>query len=299
MMNVSRSTARLLFLMAATAPSLSAQSETMTAGVKLATGHQVMPNITYLTATGYDAKMDLYISRAPSPAPTLVYIHGGGWVGGSKESSVLQLMPYLAQGWTVANVEYRLGRHALAPAAVEDARCALRWVIRRAKEYNVDTTRIVLSGHSAGGHLALTTGMLPVSAGLDRQCVGTSEIKVAAIVNWFGITDVVDLLDGPNLKSYAVAWLGSLQNREEIARRVSPLQYVRPGLPPIITIHGDADPTVPYQHAVQLRDALTKAGVTNELVTVPGGGHGGFTAEWNLRAYAAIENFLKRVGVTP
>lgn len=299
MMSVSRSTARLLFLMAATAPRLAAQSETMTAGVKLTTGHRVMPNITYLTATGYDAKMDLYISRAPSPAPTLVYIHGGGWVGGSKEGSVLQLMPYLAQGWTVANVEYRLGRHALAPAAVEDARCALRWVIRRAREYNVDTTRIVLSGHSAGGHLALTTGMLPVSAGLDRQCVGTSEIKVAAIVNWFGIADVVDLLEGANTQPYAVGWLGSLANREEIARRVSPLQYVRPGLPPIITIHGDADPTVPYQHAVRLRDALTKAGVTNELVTVPGGGHGGFTAEWDLRAYAAIENFLKRAGVTP
>ena len=80
---------------------------------------------------------------------------------------------------------------------------------------------------------------------------------------------------------------------------MSPLQYVRPGLPPTITIHGDADPTVPYQHAVQLRDALTTAGVPNELVTVPGGGHGGFTPEWNLRAFAAIESFLKRAGVTP
>lgn len=302
MMNISRRTARsasTLFLLGLAVPGLVAQSEPLTAGVKLASGHRVVPNITYLTASGYDAKMDLYVSRAPSPAPTLVYIHGGGWVGGSKESSVLQLMPYLAAGWTVANVEYRLGRHALAPAAVEDTRCALRWVIGRAKDYNVDTTRIVLSGHSAGGHLALTTGILPVSAGLDRQCVGMSEIKVAAIVNWYGITDVVDLLDGANLKPYAVGWLGSLPNREEVARRVSPLQYLRPGLPPTITIHGDADPTVPYQHAVQLRDALTKAGVPNELVTVPGGGHGGFSAEWNLRAYAAIESFLKRSGVIP
>lgn len=103
--------------------------------------------------------------------------------------------------------------------------------------------------------------MLPVSAGLDRECVGRDEIHIAAIVNWFGITDVVDELNGPNMKDYAVAWLGSLPDREAIARRVSPLTYVRAGLPPIITIHGNADSTVPYQHAVRLKDALDRVGV--------------------------------------
>ena len=139
--------------------------------------------------------------------------------------------------------------------------------------------------------------MLPVSAGLDRQCVGTSEIKVAAIVNWYGITDVVDILDGPNMKGYAVIWLGSTPNRDEVGRRVSPLTYVRAGLPPVITIHGDADPTVPYQHAVRLRDALVKTGVPNELVTIPEGGHGGFRAAEDGRAYEAIDAFLRKHGI--
>jgi acetyl esterase/lipase len=256
--------------------------------------YRAVPNITYLTANNYEAKLDVYAPRTTGPVPVLMYIHGGGWVGGTKESAFLVTMPYLEMGWAVVNVEYRLGRVSLAPAAVEDCLCALRWIYRNAKTYNFDTSRIVVTGHSAGGHLSLTTGMLPASAGLDHQCPGTEDLKVAAIVNWYGITDVVDLLDGPNKKGYAVAWLGSMPNREEIARRVSPLTYVRPGLPPIITIQGDADPTVPYSHGVRLREALDKAGIPNQLVTIPGGKHGGFTKEETLNAYIAIRAFLEK-----
>jgi len=259
---------------------------------------RIIPNVTYLTANNWEAKLDVYVPReTTAPNPTLIYIHGGGWVGGMKETSWLQLLPYLETGWSVVNVEYRLARVSLAPAAVEDCRCALRWVIRNAKQYNFDTTKLVVTGHSAGGHLSLTTGMLPASAGLDRECPGNEELKVAAIVNWFGITDVADLLDGANMKDYAVAWLGSMTNREEIARRLSPLTYVRAGLPPIITIHGDADPTVPYTHAVRLQEALNKAGVPNQLVTIPGGKHGGFNHDQNMKAYSAIREFLTKHSV--
>jgi acetyl esterase/lipase len=203
-------------------------------------------------------------------------------------------MPYLEMGWAVVNVSYRLARISLAPAAVEDCRCALRWVISKAKDYNFDVNKLVVTGNSAGGHLALTTGMLPASAGLDRECPGNEELRVAAIVNWYGITDVGDLLDGPNMKTYAVTWLSSLTNRYEIAKRVSPLEYVRAGLPPILTIHGDADPTVPYSHGTRLHEALTKAGVPNQLLTIPGGKHGGFTREETLKIFATIQQFLQK-----
>jgi dipeptidyl aminopeptidase/acylaminoacyl peptidase len=120
---------------------------------------------------------------------------------------------------------------------------------------------------------------------------------VAAIVNWYGITDVADLLDGPNRRTYAVAWLGSAPDREAVARRVSPLTYVRAGLPPILTIQGDADPTVPYSHSLRLRDALNKAGVQNELITVPGGKHGGFKADERIRIYTGVRAFLEKNGL--
>jgi acetyl esterase/lipase len=258
-------------------------------------GYRAIPNITYLTANNYEAKLDLYQARGQAvPQPTVLYIHGGGWTAGSKESSILTLLPYFEMGFNVVNVEYRLARVSLAPAAVEDCLCALRWVIHNAKEYNIDTSRIVVTGNSAGGHLALTTGMIPPSAGLDRQCPGPEELKVAAIVNWYGITDVADLLDGPNMKVYAVTWLGSRENRKEIAGRVSPLTYVRPGLPPILSIQGDADPTVPYSHSVRLHAALEKAGVPNKLITVPGGLHGNFKPEEYPHLYAEIRDFLAK-----
>ena len=169
-----------------------------TAGV--ANDTRVVNNVTYLTASNWEAKLDVYVPRSPGPHPTVLHIHGGGWVGGSRESVVLRALPYLEMGLAVVNITYRLGQVAPAPAAVEDCLCALRWIIRNAKEYAFDTSRITVMGYSAGGHLALTTGMLPASAGFDRQCPGTEDLKVAAIVNWYGITDVADLLDGKNVR---------------------------------------------------------------------------------------------------
>ncbi len=272
--------------------------------VDILSKYRVAPNITYLTADGYESRLDVMTPRGQESVPTLIYIHGGGWVGGTKEGSVLRTLPYLEMGWAVVNVEYRLGRNALAPGAVEDCRCALRWVHENAEDYNFDTARIVVTGASAGGHLSLTTGMLPASAGLDRLCPGRDagrpgwaaadeyEMPVAAIVNWFGITDVGDLLEGANAKSYAVAWMGSRTDRMELARRVSPMTWVRPGLPPILTIHGDVDNIVPYRHALDLHAALDEAGVTNRMHTVPGKGHGNFTPDEQQEIFRIIRAFL-------
>jgi dipeptidyl aminopeptidase/acylaminoacyl peptidase len=121
--------------------------------------------------------------------------------------------------------------------------------------------------------------------------------KVAGIVNWYGITDLTDLLEGVNKRSYAIDWLAKAENPREMARRVSPVTWVRSDLPPIITIHGDSDPTVPYSQAIRLRDALNAAHAPNELVTVTGGKHGGFSAEERIRAYVAIRRFLARYGL--
>ena len=286
-----------------------AASEAWDWTVQMANQYQVTPDVTYLTADGYESKLDVIAPRNPAgPLPTLLYIHGGGWVGGTKEGAMLRLLPYLEMGLAVVNVEYRLARVALAPAAVEDGRCALRWVLSNADRYGFDPDRIVVSGHSAGGHLTLTTGMLPASAGLDRRCPARNpaggladaherEMRVAAMVNWYGITDIADLVSGPNAKTYAVAWMGGLVDWRAVAERVSPLSYVRSGLPPILTIHGDADDIVPFDHAVRLHQALDEAGVPAKLHGIEGGGHGGFTDAESLAAYGAIREFLVEHGV--
>jgi len=296
----------ILVALALVLPITGAAQDAVSTAFDIGSAYRMVPNVTYLTADGYESKLDVIAPRdTSSPRPTLLYIHGGGWVGGSKDAMTMHFLPYLAMGFAVVNVEYRLARVALAPAAVEDGRCALRWVINNAATYGLDASRIVVSGHSAGGHLSLTTGMLPAAAGLDRRCPASDpngigraaahepEMPVAAVVNWFGITDVADLVEGPNTKSYAVAWMGGLANWHEVAERVSPLQYVRKELPPILTLHGDADKIVPYQHAVRLHKELDKKGTVNQLHTIAGGGHGGFSDEENRLALAAIQTFLK------
>lgn len=270
--------------------------------------YDIFPNITYAKANNIELKLDLYLPKnRTNPTPTLILFHGGGWVDGQKERNVLYLLPYLAMGWSAVNVEYRTGHQSPAPAAVEDTRCALRWVNYHAREYSLDTSKFVLTGTSAGGHLSLITGMLPANTVFDRQCtiqgndrwnVATvPEPKVAAIVNWFGISDVADLLDGPNAKNYTREWFGSMSNADQLAKQVSPINYVRSGLPPIITIHGENDDVAPYNHSVRLHAALDKAGVPNQLVTIRGRKHGGFNRDEMASSYTAIREFLRKQGI--
>ena len=194
---------------AATQPAPNVQSS-----VALFQQVRVVPNVVYERANGWEGKLDIYARRAPGatdaqpgpPMPTVIFIHGGGWVQGTKEGSLLRALPYIAMGYAVVNVEYRLANVSLAPAAIEDCRCALRWVVAHAKDYKFDTDRIVIAGESAGGHLALTTGMLTRANGFDRMCQEENDPKVAAIVNFFGITDLPDMLDGPNKKPFPESW---------------------------------------------------------------------------------------------
>jgi len=281
-------------------------AQEVSVGVRLATTYEVSSDIVYHTAGGYDLTLDLYVPAQPEgPVPVLVYYHGGGWVIGDRISASLLTLPYLEKGFAVANVTYRLGEQALAPAAVVDALCALRWVVRNAEERGLDPDRVVTSGHSAGGHLALIVAMLPPDSDFANECTSIPElfdntldtVRPAAVVNWFGITDVNDLLVEPHRALYAEQWIGGQLNGAEIARAVSPLTYVRAGLPPILTIHGDADTVVPYEHAVRLKEALEAVGGANQLVTVPGGGHGGFSLDQDASHYDRIWAFLEQHGI--
>ena len=268
-------------------------------GVSLITDYRVTSNVTYQTASGMDLNLDVYRpARVTGPLPTVLFFHGGGYaLGAKKENSVLSLMPYVQMGWNAINVEYRPSNVALAPAAIEDAYCAVRWAMQNAKEYNIDVSKIVVTGQSAGSQLALMLGLAPASSGFDRNCPGADPVKVAAVVNWYGITDFTPLVDDP-AKGFAVRWIGNQPSYKQVAAHVSPITHAsRAGLPPVITIHGDADPTVPYDQATRLTEALKKGGGQVELVTIPGGRHGGFEGAQMVRAFSAIEAFLTKNGI--
>jgi uncharacterized protein (TIGR02246 family) len=217
--------------------------------------------------------------------------HGGGWIRSTKETMMDAFcLPYLERGFVVANVEYRVVGAAPAPAAVHDALHAAQWFFDRAATYNVDPARIVVTGASAGGHLALMVGMVPASAGLGPA------IPIAAIVNGYGVSDVADLLDGPHRQTFAVQWLPEQPGRSDLAKRLSPLTYVRKGLPPTLTVQGENDRTVPYEQGVRLTAALKEAGVDAEMMTVPGAGHGFSKQQWPA-VHKRIFDFLATRGI--
>jgi len=239
----------------------------------------------------------LDILQPKSPAltkrPGVIVIHGGGWVGGSKEQMVEDFcLPYLEKGFVVGNVEYRLAEVATAPAAITDVLNAARWFRNNADRYKVAANKIVVTGASAGGHLALMVGMAPNSARLGP------ETSVAAVVNFYGITDVADQLAGANMRKYAVTWLPEQEGRLELARRLSPMTYVRRDVPAILTIHGDSDPIVPYEHGSNLTKALRDAGADAEMISVARGEHGGFGKEKMKEIYQEIFRFLERRRIT-
>ncbi|MCL6505593.1 MAG: alpha/beta hydrolase [Bryobacteraceae bacterium] len=234
--------------------------------------------------------LDVLQPKTPAAGrrPGVVVIHGGGWVRGSREQMINGFcLPFLEQGFVVANLGYRLAKVAPAPAAVTDVLNATQWFLRNAGRFNVDRNRVVVTGASAGGHLALMVGMAPKGARLGPP------VKVAAIINVYGITDVADQIQGTNQRPYALEWIPDQPGRLELARRLSPLTYVRRDVPPILTIHGDADETVPYEHGVRLTKALRDAGADAQLIPVPQGRHG-FTKEQWEALLPQIFAFLKQ-----
>jgi acetyl esterase/lipase len=250
--------------------------------------YQIEANIRY--SLHPETVLDIVQARAPAlkNRPGVIVIHGGGWIGGDKESILETFcLPFVEHGFVVANVEYRLARAASAPAAMNDVLEAAKWFRDRAADYKVDTNQIIVTGISAGGHLAMMVGMAPESAGLGPS------IKIAAIVNFYGISDVPDQLQGQHLQSYAVTWIPEQPGRMELAKKLSPITYVRKGLPPVLSIHGDADPVVPYDQSARLTKELKAAGNQAELITVPGGQHG-FPPEEMSRLWPQIFKWLKK-----
>lgn len=261
----------------------------------IAAPYRVVPNVTYLKSGLWEGKLDIYSRVSPAaPQPTVVWIHGGGPMVGSKEGALFSLLPYMEWGWNVVNLEPRLPGVTLAPSALQNTLCALRWLMHNGREFGLDPTMIVISGASSGGWFAVAAGLGVRPTGWDQACPGTEEPNVTAVVNWFGNWDLADVLQGPNAKDYAPGWVRTLPNPLEIARSLSPLP-LRPGVPPVISIHGDADPTVPYTQSVRLHQALKAAGVREEMITIPGGRHGSFSREENQRAFAAIKGFLAKL----
>ncbi|KTE14976.1 alpha/beta hydrolase [Sphingopyxis sp. H115] len=238
-------------------------------------------DVVYRTVAGRALHLDIYrhADTAAAPAPVLIHFHGGGWARGARPADWTGFRPYLAAGLSLVTVQYRLAGDARAPAAVQDARCALHWVAANAARLGFDPDRIVVTGTSAGGHLALMAGLLPAANDIDSvECKGAA--RAAAILDFYGPTDLTNIASRSGARHPTVAnWVGEGAQAAATERAMSPVVWIARNSPPVFIAHGDADPVVPIVQSIELKRRLDALAVPSELFVVRGGGHGKFAPE--------------------
>lgn len=233
----------------------------------------IRKDVEYGRAGGESLRLDACVPDGEGPFPAAIMVHGGGWTGGDKTKGVDPLFAPLSKaGVAWFSINYRHAPKYHFPAPVEDVETAIRWVKEHAADLNVDPKRLALVGESAGGHLVV---MAVVRAKEDT--------RVAAVVPFYAPVDLVaDTERRGGLSTSLRSLFGrSFQMDEEAAailREASPVNYLRPGLPPFLLLHGTADMSVPYNQSTQLQAKLKAAGVACELITIDDGVHG--MARW-------------------
>lgn len=205
------------------------------------------------------------------PRPAVVVIHGGGWLEGDKSSFASKkhgvpgnIEEFAELGFVAVTINYRLSKEAPFPAALEDCKCAVRWLRAHAKEYNVDPTRIGAYGNSAGGHLALLLAMTGKEAGLEGDGPYQEQSSlVQAAASDSGPLDLIYQYRQKRLLEVVTRFMGGPPEgeREALYRKASPSQQITPQTPPILLIYGGADEQVPVESADQFVTELGRAGL--------------------------------------
>jgi acetyl esterase len=224
-------------------------------------------DIEFAKAGDVSLTLDAFVPEGAGPFATCILVHGGGFTKGDKHSFIKPLFEPLSKaGFTWFTINYRLAPQHAWPACAEDVASAIKWVKAHAAEYKVDPKRIALIGESAGGHLVSWAGVM-----------GAGDTRVAAVVPFYAPHDLVVQVQRRN----ALGGLGGLIGTEELndaawkkLADISPLNHIKPGLPPFLQIHGDKDETVPLSQSLNFATKMKAAGNSCETIIVPGGIHG-------------------------
>mgnify|MGYP001262341325 FL=1 len=261
-------------------------------------GVELRRSVVYGRAGGRELTLDLFLPDEgawPAPRPAMLFFHGGAWSSGTPGQFYRQSGSLAAAGIACASVSYRLSGEAKYPAAVEDAKCAVRWMRAHAQELGVDPERIGCAGASAGGHLAAmlaTTAGIPRFEGSSGHADASSRVCLAVLFN--PVLDLVALAGEERCAEWLISFLGvPFEGNEALYRDASPITHVGPETPPCLLFHGMADKAVPYAQAERFRDVLRQNGVAGELVSYEGRGHGFFSrSPYYEETYTRMEGWL-------
>jgi len=266
----------------------------------VSTAIEFMPDIVYGTGDGVDLHMDIARPKdLNEPAPCVVFIHGGGWRMGNKSMHTKQIKAFAEQGFVAASVQYRFVPRYQFPAQVHDVKCAVRYLRAHAEKYGIDPDRVGAIGFSAGAHLAMMLGTMDNGDGLEGDGGWSDQpSQVQAVVAYFGPTDFrtgeVPARTAPLLTAFLG---GTREEKPEAWTSASPAHYIDSDDPPMLLFQGTKDHLVPYTQAIQMAEAMTKAGVLGRVELLMNRGHGWGGPE-RLRTDAEtlefFDNFLRQ-----
>ena len=220
--------------------------------------------------------------------PAVISVHGGRWRAGNRtDASSIKVAQWAAFGFLAMSIDYRLVGGSPAPAPYQDVLCAIRWLHAHAAEYRVDPDRIYLLGQSAGGHMVSLVAT--IGDGPYKRVGGwdTARSDVRAVISVAGAYDL-------NTLSWGNLWTPVNEEVEAARRAASPLAHVTSKTMPTLVIHSDDDKSVPIQQAVDMAQALQKAGVTHRFVHYTDKGHMGITDDVIREARAFIAEQEKK-----
>ena len=234
-------------------------------------------DLTYCTTeSGIELKLDIsYPENLDSPAALVMYVHGGGWVSGDKNSGVgRRFLPFLLeQGYIVAAINYRLAPDHSFPAQIRDVKCAVRYLRANAQAYQLDPQRIGALGGSAGGHLVALLGTADKNAGWDEGLFNEQSSRVQAVVDLFGPADLTQL-NINSQRSIGNRVFGMTSTDDHALEIYSLVSYISPDDPPFLILQGAEDQLVPPSQSQSLYDQLIATGVPAQLVMVENAAHG-------------------------
>lgn len=236
-----------------------------------------MRDVIYCTMDGIPLKMDILFPYAGyGPWPMVLYIHGGGWISGSKLDHFGDVdVPALREaGYAAIAVSYRLAPNYRFPAMIQDVKCAVRYLRAHAAEYNLDPDRVGVRGASAGGHIVSLLATADNSAGWDVGEYLQYSSRVQAAVDMFGPADLADESFASMMSRLAPVLFGGAEVTPSMLALASPVTYISADDAPMLIMHGDQDALVPLKQSSLFYKALTAAGVPAELIVVENSEHG-------------------------
>ena len=201
----------------------------------------VLKDVRYREGASKSWRLDLARKKQTpaKPRPAIVVIHGGGWLEGDKSSFASDkdavpgnIVDFAKLGFVAVTINYRLSTEASFPAALDDCKCAVRWLRAHAKEYGVDPDRIGAYGNSAGGHLALLLGLAAEETARDAdRSFPEHSSRVQAVVSDSGPLDLIYQYQHEQLKEVVRRFMGGPLGSLKTAlyKKASPAYQLRPG----------------------------------------------------------------------